>query len=213
MRFLRHTTRFRPPLLAALLALLAACASNPSSLTREYLDTGTGVTVTASQVPLVLYRDNPAAAAYARNVVHLGPIEVNRSGEFRYFLWVGIWDTLQSTNASLSRDGFETIIITVDSESMALDLAGWTPAAIDTSAPVYVRPVASASEAYYPLTVDQIRFIAEARSVTLRTTGSSPREYTLWSGQQGAREALLAFLDQVGYGESRIRQAASRQTN
>ena len=195
----RNTSRLRLSLIAALLALLASCASNPSALTREYLDTGTGVTVTASQVPLVLYRDNPAAAAYARNVVHLGPVEVNRSGEYRYFLWVGIWNTLQSADTSLSRDGFETIIITVDSESMALDLAGWTPAAINTSAPPYLKPVASASEAYYPLTVDQIRFIAEARSVTLRTTGTSPREYNLWSGQQGARQAFLAFLDQVGY--------------
>lgn len=197
--FVPISTRLRPPLIAVLLAVLTSCASNPSTLTREYLDTGTGVTVTASQVPLVLYRDNPAAAAYARNVVHLGPVEVNRSGEYRYFLWVGIWNTLQSTESSLSRDGFETIIITVDSESMALDLAGWTPAAIDASAPVYLRPVASASDAYYPLTIDQIRFIAEARSVTLRTTGSSPREYNLWSGQQGVRQAFLAFLDQVGY--------------
>ena len=197
--FVGISTRLRLLLIGMLLAALASCASNPSTLTREYLDTGTGVTVTTSQVPLVLYRDNPAAAAYARNVVHLGPVEVNRSGEYRYFLWVGIWNTLQSTDTSLSRDGFETIVITVDSESMALDLAGWTPAAIDASAPVYLRPVASASDAYYPLTVDQIRFIAEARNITLRTTGNSPREYNLWSGQQGARQALLAFLDQVGY--------------
>ena len=199
MMFARVSTRLRLPLIAALAVVLASCASNPAALTREYLDTGTGVTVTASQVPLVLYRDNPAAAAYARNVVHLGPVEVNRSGEYRYFLWVGIWNTLQTADTSMSRDGFETIILTVDSESMTLDLAGWTPAAIDTSAPAYLKPVASASEAYYPLTVDQIRFIAEARSVTLRTTGSSPREYNLWSGQQSARQALLAFLDQVGY--------------
>ena len=150
-------------------------------------------------LPLVLYRDNPSAAAYARNVVHIGPIEVNRSGEYRYFLWVGIWNTLQSTDAFTSRDGFDTIVITGDSESMELELAGWTPAAINTSAPVYVKPVASAAEAYYPLTVDQIRFIAEARNVRLRTTGNSPREYTLWSGQAGAREALRAFLDRVGY--------------
>ena len=207
----RLASRLLTALIVAALALLAACASNPSSLTREYLDTGSGVTVTASKVPLVLYRDNPAAAAYARNVAHLGPIEVNRSGEYRYFLWVGIWDTLQSTDASLSRDGFETIIITVDGESMALDLAGWTPAAIDASAPVYLRPVASASEAYYPLTVDQIRFIAEARSVRLRTTGSSPREYNLWSGQQSARQALLAFLDKVGYRKPYPGEAAARQ--
>ena len=82
---------FRLLLTAALLAALASCATNPAALTREFLDTGTGVTVTASRVPLVLYRDNPAAAAYARNVVHLGPIEINRSGEYRYYLWVGIW--------------------------------------------------------------------------------------------------------------------------
>lgn len=195
----RRSTRLRLPLVAVLVAMLASCASSPSTLTREFLDTGTGVTVTASRTPLVLYRDNPAAAAYARNVVHLGPVEINRSGDYRYFLWVGIWNTLQSTDETLSRDGFETIIITVDSESMALDVAGWTPAAVGTSTPVYLKPVASASEAYYALTVDQIRFIAEARNITLRTTGNSPREYNLWGGQQGAREAMLAFLDRVGY--------------
>ena len=182
-----------------LATVLAACASNPAALTREYLDTGTGVTVTASQVPLVLFRDNPAAAAYARNVIHVGPVEINRSGEYRYFLWVGIWNTLQSADASLPRAGFETIVITVDGEFMVLDLAGWTPAAIDTSTPVYLRPVASAAEAYYPLTVDQIRVIAEAGSVTLRTTGDSPREYGLWNRQHAARQALVAFLDRVGY--------------
>lgn len=190
---------FRLLFTAVVAAALASCTINPPALTREFLDTGTGVTVTASRVPLVLYRDNPAAAAYARNLVHLGPVEINRSGEYRYYLWVGIWNTLQSAEAVLSRDGFDTIIVTVDGESMALELVGWTPAAIDTSAPVYLRPVASASEAYYPLTVDQIRFIAEARNLTLRTTGNAPREYNLWSGQQSAREALLAFLDRVGY--------------
>lgn len=193
------SVRFFPLLSAVLAVVLTSCASGPSALTREFLDTGTGVTVTASRVPLVLYRDNPAAAAYARNVVHLGPVEINRSGDYRYFLWVGIWNTLQSADAFRSRDGFETIILVVDNEPMALDLAGWTPAAINTSAPVYLRPVASASEAYYPLTIDQIRVIAEARDISLRTTGNSPREYVLWSAQGSARQGLLAFLDRVGY--------------
>lgn len=195
----RRFTKLRLLLPAVVALVLAACASGPSALTREFLDSGTGVTVTASRVPLVLYRDNPAAAAYARNVVHLGPVEINRSGHYTYFLWVGIWNTLQSPDTFQSRDGFETIIIVADSEPMALDLAGWTPAAINASAPVYLKPVASAAEAYYPLTVDQIRVIAEARSISVRTTGNSPREYMLWSGQGGARQALLAFLDRVGY--------------
>lgn len=199
MSFARRPIPLRLLLSAALVVVLASCASGPSALTHEFLDTGTGVTVTASRVPLVLYRDNPSAAAYARNVVHLGPVEVNRSGEYRYYLWVGIWNTLQSPDTAASRDGFETIVIVVDGESMALDLAGWTPAAINASAPVYLRPVASAAEAYYPLTVDQIRFIAEARNISLRTTGYSPREYVLWSAQGSARQGLLTFLDRVGY--------------
>lgn len=199
MTLRRCSLTFRLMLAAALVTAAASCATHPSALTREFLDTGTGVTVTASRVPLVLYRDNPAVAAYARNVVHLGPVEVNRSGEYRYYLWLSIWSTLQSPDAATSRDGFETIVIVVDDESMALDLAGWTPAAINASAPVYLSPVASAAEAYYPLTVDQIRFIAEARNISLRTTGNSPREYVLWSAQGGARQGLLAFLDRVGY--------------
>ena len=190
-------TRFL--LCVALAALATACASNPTSATREFLDTATGVTVTSSRAPIVLYRDNPAAAAYARNVIHMGPIEVNRSGNYRYFLWVGIWNTMQPAGTDTSRDGFETIVIVVDGEPMTLELAGWTPAAIGTSAPVYSKPVASAADAYYPVTIDQLRFIAEGRDISLRTTGTSKREFALWSAQNEAREGLFTFLDSVGY--------------
>jgi hypothetical protein len=183
----------------ALSIAASACASGPTSTIHERLDTGTGVTVTASRTPMVLYRDNPAAAAYARTVIHMGPVEINRSGDYRYFLWVGIWNTMQSAAAITSRDGFETIVIVVDGEPMTLDLAGWTPAAIGASVPVYVKPVASAADAYYAVTVDQLRFVAEAGDIRLRTTGSRPREFSLWSTQHEARRSLLAFLDRVGY--------------
>lgn len=186
-------------LCAALPVLAAACASGPAQSTHEFLDTGTGVTVTTSRAPVVLYRDNPAAAAYARNVIHMGPVEVNRSGDYRYFLWIGIWNTMEPAGTAASRDGFETVVILVDGEPMTLDLAGWTPAAIGTSVPVYTKPVASAADAYYPVTIDQLRFIAEARDITLRTTGSPAREFTLWSAQQDARKGLFTFLDNVGY--------------
>ena len=197
--FVPRLQRFRFVLAALLAALTAACASGPAPAIHEFLDTETGVTVTACRAPLVLYRDNPAAAAYARNIVHTGPVEVNRSGSFRYYLWVGIWNTMQPADTVTSRDGFETIVIVVDGEPMTLDVAGWTPAAIGASVPVYTKPVASAADAYYPVTIDQLRFIAEARDITLRTTGSSPKEFTLWSAQNEARQGLLRFLEQVGY--------------
>jgi hypothetical protein len=180
-------------------ALPAACASGPAQPVREFLDTGTGVTVTSSRAPIVLYRDTAATAAYARKLVHLGPIEVNRSGDYRYFLWLGIWNTLQPTDAVEQRDGFDSIVILVDGEPLMLELAGWTPSTIGASVPVYPKPVASAADAYYPVTVDQIRFMAEAADLRLRTTGAAPAEYELWDGPRQARRSLRSFLEAVGY--------------
>ena len=186
-------------LIVAAAAVCAGCASQPTSPVHDFLDTGTGVTVTRSRAPIVLYRDDPSRAAYARNLVHVGPIEVNRQGSHRYFLWVGIWNTDQAGDWSRQRDGFESVVIVVDGEPMPLELAGWTPAAIGASMPVYTKPVATAADAYYPVTIDQIRFMAEARDLSLRTTGSSPREFLLWGGQRDARRRLREFLDAVGF--------------
>jgi len=179
--------------------LAAACASGPRGATRDFLDTETGVTVTSSRAPIVLYRDNPSRAAYARNVVHMGPIEVNRSGSYRYFLWLGIWTTDQAPDLLSQRDGFESVVILVDGEPLSLDIAGWTPAAIGASAPAYLKPVASAADAYYPVTVDQIRFMAAAGELGLRTTGSATAEYRLWDDPAVARRNLQEFLEVVGY--------------
>ena len=82
---------------------------------------------------------------------------------------------------------------------MALELAGWTPEAIGASEPVYLPPVASALDAYYQVTADQIRLIANSNDIQLRTTGFSPRAFELWDDQASARDSLLAFLDRVSY--------------
>lgn len=177
-----------------LLLGLCACGTSPP-LVNEFLDSGTGVTVTSNNTPLVLYRENPAHAAYSRNFVHIGPIEVNRTGKYQYFLWIGVWNTMQLTNDAKQRDGFESIVLYADGEPLALELAGWTPEAIGTSQSVYLKPVASAADAYYNVTVDQIRLIAEAKDIRLRTTGASPREYQLWDNQRDAHQSLQAFLE------------------
>ena len=179
--------------------LVAGCASGPPAATRDFLDTETGVTVTSSRVPIVLYQNNPAMAAYARRVIYMGPIEVNRSGSYRYFLWLGAWTTDQPPDPVAQRDGLESIIVLVDGEPLNLDMAGWTPEAIGASRPVYVKPVASAVDVYYPVTIDQIRFMAAATDLSLRTTGASSAEYRLWDSQASARGNLQAFLEGVGY--------------
>lgn len=185
-----------PPWIPALVtaALVAACASG-TSLVGERLDPETGVTVTFAETPLVLYRDNPARGAYARNFVNIAPFRINRSGAYRYYLWVGIWNTIAADDEAAHRDGFESIALFADGEPLFLEISGWTPDALGVSEPVYVKPVASAVDAYYEVTFDQIRLIAASSGIRLRTTGSDSRSYEPWDSQGSARQALERFVE------------------
>ena len=129
----------------------------------------------------------------------LGPVQVNRGGRFEYFLWLGIWNTNQTASVADRRDGFDSIILFINGEPLALDLSGWTPGAIGASEPVYPQPVPSSLEAYYRVTADQIRLITDADDIQLRTTGFSPRTFESWDDQATAREDFRQFLSNVVY--------------
>jgi len=183
--------------LLAVLILTGCAASTPEI--RDKLDLSTGVTITYSSVPLIMYREDPAQAAFARNYVHVGPIQVNRSGDYQYFLWLGVWNNMQAVDPTSQRDGLGSIVIFADGEPLSLELSGWTPDAIGTSEPVYLKPVASSTDAYYRVTADQIRIIAEAADIRLRTSGTSPREFEPWDGQLVARNELREFLRRTSF--------------
>jgi hypothetical protein len=176
-----------------LLLTLAACG-NQQGVINNKLDPTTAVTITYSRTPMVFYRDDSGKAAFARNYVHLGPLEVNRMGSFHYYLWLGIWNNMQDAQSGEARDGFESIVIYADGEPLALELSGWTPAAIGATEPVYVRPVASAADAYYEVTVDHLRLIAASDDVRIQATGSDTRSYELWDDQKAAKKSLTEFL-------------------
>jgi len=196
MTFIIHNP-FNSRLLAAIAlhVLVTSGCSSDSAMVRDQLDPVTSVTISYCQTPMVFYRDVSGRAAYARDFVHLAPLEVNRGGDFRYYLWLGIWNTMEDPRADPSRDGFESIVIFADGEPLPLEIAGWTVAAIGASKPVYLKPVASAADAYYAVTVDQLRLIAEARDVRLITTGSRNKSYEPWDNQKSARESLTEFLE------------------
>jgi hypothetical protein len=179
--------------LAACLAATAIAGCGTSSqLTTEELDPETGVTVTRSTVPLVLYRDRSARAAYARDFVYVGAMSVNRMGDYNHYLWLGIWSSLSNQLLEQQRDGFESIVIFADGEPLQLELTGWTLASVGISRPAFNRPTASAIDAYYSVTLDQIRLIAEAHDVRLHTGEASSDSYEPWDnlsqGLSGMRE-------------------------
>ena len=103
--------------------------------------------VTRATEPLVLYHDNSGAAAHARDYIYVAPLEVNRMGAFRYYIWMAAWGTIASGDPTELRDLLESVIIFADGEPLSLELAGWTPAAAGMSEPVYPLPAAAAVEA------------------------------------------------------------------
>lgn len=173
--------------------LLSACGSS-GPLVKDRLDPLTAVTSTRVTVPLVLYRDKSARAAHARDYAYLGPIEVNRMGSYSYFLWLGIWSTISNDSVAAQRDGFESIVLFVDGEPLTLELQGWTPDRIGLSEPIYPKPVASAADAYYPITLDQIRLIARSSDIRLQADAGGST-FEMWSAQAAAMNSLIAFVE------------------
>lgn len=176
--------------------LLVSCAAS-SPPVGEKMDPLTAATLMYSSTPLMLYRDDPGRAAYARNFVSLGPVLVNRGGDYQYFLWLGIWNTNPVPDIEARRDGFDAIVLFVDGEPLPLSLTGWTPESIGASEPVYAPPVASALDAFYRVTADQIRLLANASDVQLRTTGRVPRSFEPWDEQAAAWASLRRFLQRL----------------
>jgi hypothetical protein len=181
-------------------ALAGAGCVSTSVLIEEKLDMGTGVTVTHATAPIVLYRDNSAYAAHARDYVYVGPVEINRMGDNSYYLWLGIWSTVSDEDRSYQRDGFESITLFADGEPLQLELVGWTLESIGVSEPVYVKPVASAADAYYRVTIDQIRLIANAREIELHAGTAPVRVYLMWDRQGSAHASMREFVDRGLFG-------------
>jgi hypothetical protein len=106
---------------------------------------------------------------------------------------------MQVTDTSHARDGLESIVIFANGEPLLLELSGWAPDVIGVSEPVYLSPAVAATDAYYQVTVDQIRLIAESTDIRLRTAGPRPREFELWDEQKAAKQSLIEFLRLTQY--------------
>jgi hypothetical protein len=190
--------KFQCLLTAIALASLIACSST-GSLTTQKLDPLTAVTITYTKSPLVFYHDQSGRAAYARDYVHMAPLEVNRGGTYHYFIWLGIWNTLQDNQTGDPRDGFESIIVIADGQSKVLELSGWTAASVGASEPIYLKPVASSSDAYYEVTADYLRLLAESTDVRIQSSGSRGASYEPWDNQERGLTSLREFVRDVRY--------------
>jgi len=193
----------RPSALLCVLALITATVvggcSSSTALTGEKLDPVTSATIAYSEQPLVFYRDASGRAALAKDFVYMAPVAVNRGGNYRYYIWLGIWTVAGEGSTDATRDGFESILLVADGEPLRLEIAGWTVDAIGASEPVYSKPVASAADAYYELTLDQLRPLADAEQLRLHVGGDARNMFEPWDDQRRGKAALLEFIDGPSY--------------
>ena len=177
--------------------VLASCTSAPG--VQEFLDPETSVTVSYTDTPVILYQDRSGRAAFSRDYVNVGPIQVNQMGRDRYYLWLGVWSTIETEHDDRRSAGFELVTIYADGEPMLLDLAGWTPKAIGATRPVYSKPVSSALDAYYEVSIDQIRVLSTASEIRVLTSGERSASYEMWDTNESATRGFREFLADVSF--------------
>jgi hypothetical protein len=180
----------------ATLAILSACAAEQASVI-EKLDELTAVTITHSRTPIIVSPNTHFDPAIARDYVQIGPIEINRMGSLQYFLWLGISETQHFEIKGEHPDGFESIVLIADDEKFPLNVHGWTHAAIGSSEAIYEKLFQSSVDAYYEVTPEQIRLLADADAIELHTTGPSSTEFVLLYRQTRAKDDLTEFLGTV----------------
>lgn len=188
-----HSISLAVTLLISSLAL-SACGAG-GKLVHEQLDPRTGVTATRSTVPLVFYIDSSARDDYSRDFVDIGPFKINRMGEHRYYLWLGVWSTIRGRDVNTEIGRFETITIFADDKPIKLPIHGQTLGSINVSEHVYPKPASNAVDVYYQVTVDQLRLIASASEIRFSTGASQDDGYLPWDDQVRSLESIRAFLD------------------
>lgn len=171
------------------------CSSN-TALINERLDPVTSVTIRYSEHPLVFFRPVSGRSAFAKDYVDMAPVAINRRGNYRYYLWLGI---STADGDATARDEFESIVITADDTELRLDIKSCTTMAIGASQPVYSKPFSTAVDAYCEVSVSQLRLLAGATELRLHTDGSDRLAFEPWDNQERGKAALLEFVNGPTY--------------
>jgi hypothetical protein len=182
--------KIRVGLVVSLSMLFAAgCASTQDvSASRQYLDSGTGITVTSLDSPIIFYHDDPRIAANSRDYLYVGPVALNRAGKVSYYLWFGNWsmiDRLAGTQPE--NDSLDGVVVFIDGKPMEMDDQISAKEKARLKEHPYSSPVESARTAYMRVSRDQINRFAAAQNVVVQIDGpAKARTYTLWKGNVGS---------------------------
>ncbi len=185
--------------LLACCALQGACvAADPSA--RQYQDEATAVTVTTTVEPLVLAREVSLLAVNARDYLSLFPVEVNRAGQRRYYLFGYSWSTIDRRgDARAAVAGEVAFNLRADDRDIVLKMAEREFQSAALSALPVPAPVPAARPLLFPVDRATLLFVGTARVLSAHS-GDAPatapvEPYRLWKRPGGG---LNAFLERIG---------------
>lgn len=174
MSCLRHTLSA-----AACIALFVGCATQPSSLSR--LDSS-GLTIVTLSDAIVFARPVRTIAVAARDYAYVGPIQINRMGDRRNYLWIALASTVDRELVGLDPTHAVALVLVVDEVPMELPLVEWDTTLdgppYSSTVPIYATLAAHTS-------LDQIHHIANANAIELHLVvgAGNTAHYQHWQGE------------------------------
>ena len=179
--------------------LLTGCAGTvPDSPVRERLDESTGATLTYLGAPLRYFSEDSTLAANERDYLDAGPVEVNQSGSRSYWLWIGVWSTIDRgvQDGEAARPPLERLQVMADGQPMDLDWAAAAASVAGIRQPPYAAPVPAEPSVFIPVTKDQLLHLGKARQVSVQTR-SADGAWREWQPWAPAGDALREFAARV----------------
>jgi len=136
-------------------------------------------------------------AANARDYLNLGVVAINRSGDRTYWLGVVAWSTIDriATDAGSARPGRLRLVNA--KESIELSPVAEGRRAVGLDRPEFSGPGTRFSEDWYPLSVEQLRSLAEAppSAVELLAADAQVLSFQKWRAR---RKPMVEFLKATG---------------
>jgi hypothetical protein len=120
----------------------------------------------------VLASDDPARAANSRDYVYAAPFAVSQAGKRSWWLWLGVWSTIDrgvSPGGEPSQPDISAVVLLVDGEPMELDMGARAESIPGLAQMPYAAPVSTARNILLPLSRSQVNRLAGAASIDVRT--------------------------------------------
>lgn len=192
----------RSSLVALLFAAVlsqAGCIA-PRAGARQYQDEGSAVTITVATEPLVLAREVSMLAVNARDYISLMPLEVNRSGQRRYYFFGYSWSTIDRRDgAGVAAPGGAELALQADDRTIALRMSAGEFQNAGVGALPVPPPVPGAQPLLFPSDRATLLFVGTAQVLSAQppaSAGAAPVErYRQWTVPDSG---FKAFFDRIG---------------